>query len=309
MGMEERTRHYLDRFDQIVRERMIGNTYQFALFDCETEESYEYGSFREPMPWASIYKLFVIGALLQMVDQGIVDIGEPVTLRPDLYTNGEGIVKHFKHLNRLSVIDCCKFVVSTSDNVCSDTLHELVGNNRIACLIADAGCENSCLTDNIDTLIGRQLSGGHRWDQVSYMYSGQMFDNYQATITETLPKNHTTATDCNRLWRYLLSSAFTTSTLRLFLEIVRTHNLQSRIGRYANYCNSPKLGGKTGSMCAGIVMNETNLLYEPVSGKPLGFFSFLSNHNRQTYFQSQDVLACCGLELVNIYDPRMMQPE
>ena len=60
---------------------------------------------------------------------------------------------------------------------------------------------------------------------------------------------------------------------------------------------------KTGTLGAGFVMNEINLLYEPVTKQPLGFFSFFSQNNRLRFFELCDVLACAGLELAKVYGP------
>jgi hypothetical protein len=275
--------------------------YQFELYDLGTESSYARGAVDEAMPSGSVYKLFVIAAIVQMIDEGALQRNELLRLDPSLYRRGEGVLQQFSDLTHLSVVDCCKMVVATSDNVCADTLHALAGNQRIASMFAAAGCSRSRVTDNLDTLIGRLLAAPHRWSAPDYMYSSAMFENYESAIASVLPENHTTATDCNRMWRFLNATAYRPPARDLFFEIARTHNIHSRVSRYVNYCASPKMCGKTGSIGAGRVMNETNLIYDPHSKKPLGFFSFFSQHNREKYYAIYDVLACVGLELAKIY--------
>ena len=299
--MEARINHHLDRIEALLRERMPGSLYQFELLDVATMQAYGRGALAERMPWGSVYKLFVIAAAVQMIEEGLLQPDQPLRLEKERFTNGEGILRQFSHLTHLSVVDCCKMVVATSDNVCADTLHELVGNERVARLFVAAGCTQSRLTDNLDTLIGRLLAAPHRWDAPDYMYSAAMFANYETAIAAVLPDNCTTATDCNRLWQYLATNAYRPAAREVFFDIVRTHNVWSRTGRYPNYYTAPKLCGKTGSSGASTTMNETNLLYDPATRQPLGFFSFFSQHNRSRYYEVADVMGCAGLELAKVY--------
>ena len=301
--MPTRINYHLDAIEALVQARMPGSLYQFELYDLVTAQAYGRGALAEPMPWGSVYKLFVIAAAVQMIEEGLLQPDQQIRLEKDRFQHGEGILQQFSHLTHLSVVDCCKMIVATSDNICADTLHELVGNARVAQLFAAAGCTNSRLTDNLDTLIGRLLAAPHQWAAPDYMYSGAMNDAYETAIAEVLPDNCTTATDCNRLWKYLATAAFSAEGRELFFEIARTNNVWSRLGRYANYQSSLKLLGKTGSIGAGIVMNESLMLHSPKENQPLGFFSFYSQHNRIRYYEIYDVLACAGLELAKVYGP------
>ena len=301
--MEAHINRHLDVIETLIRERMPGSLYQFELLDLASGKSYGRGDATYPMLWGSVYKLFVIAAIVQMIDEGILQPEQLLHLDKVRFKYGEGIVKQFKHLTHLSVEDCCRMVIATSDNVCIDTLHELVGNERMARLFAAADCTHSRLTDNLNTLIGRLMAAPHQWATPDYMYSPAMFANYETAIADVLPDNCTTATDCNRLWHYLHTAAFSADAHALFFDIARTHNLHSRTSRYANYCASPKLSGKTGSIGPGVVMNETNLVYDPVTKESLGFFSFFSRHNRLSFYELYDVLAFAGLELAKVYAP------
>ena len=302
--MEARINQHLDRIEALIQARMPGSLYQFELFDLATNQAYARGPQPEAiMPWGSVYKLFVIAAVVQMIDEGLLLPEQLLLLEKDRFTHGVGVLQQFSHLTHLSVVDCCKMVVATSDNVCADTLHELVGNARVARLFAAAGCTHSRLTDNLDTLIGRLLAAPHQWAADDYMYSPEMFVNYEAAIADLLPGNCTTAHDCNRLWQHLHTTAFSPTGRELFFNIVHTYCMTGRVSYYANYGATPKLRGKTGSMGVSVVMTETTLLYDPTERQPLSFFTFLSQHNRLRYFELCDVLACAGLELAKVYAP------
>ncbi|MGI4875549.1 MAG: serine hydrolase [Janthinobacterium lividum] len=299
--METCINQQLDRIETLIRERMPGSLYQFELLDLGTGQAYGRGLQEALMPWGSVYKLFVIAAAVQMLGEGLLQPGQLLHLDKARFQHGEGILQQFSHLTRLSVVDCCKMVIATSDNVCADTLHELVGNERVARLFAAAGCTHSRLTDNLDTLIRRLLAAPHQWAAADYMYSPAMFANYEAAIAQVLPDNCITAHDCNRLWQHLHTAAFSPAAREVFFDIVQMNSMTRRVSYYANFCAMPKLRGKTGSIGAGVVMNETNLLYDPTTRQPLGFFSFFSQHNRLRYYELCDVLACAGLELAKVY--------
>ncbi|MFC6223776.1 serine hydrolase [Hymenobacter artigasi] len=299
--MTNRINQHLDAIEALVQTRMPGSLYQFELYDLATAQAYGRGALVEPMPWGSVYKLFVIAAAVQMIEEGLLQPDQQIRLEKDRFQHGEGILQQFSHLTHLSVVDCCKMIVATSDNICADTLHELVGNARVARLFVAASCTHSCLTDNLDTLIGRLLAAPHHWSTPGYMYSAEMFAAYEVVIADTLPDNCTTASDCNLLWQYLSGKAFGEQAREVFFDIVRTHNVWSRTGRYPNYYTMPKLSGKTGSLGAGTVMNETNMLYDPAAQKQLGFFSFFSQHNRLRYYEIADIMGCMGLELAKVY--------
>ena len=301
--MQARINRHLDRIEALILARMPGSRYQFELYDLATAQAYGRGALTERMPWGSVYKLFVIAAVVQMLDEGLLAPDQLLYLDRAQFQYGEGVLQQFSHLTHLSVVDCCKMVVATSDNVCADTLHALAGNERVARLFAAAGCTHSRLTDNLDTLIGRLLAAPHQWAAEDYLYSPEMFANYEAAIAEVLPDNCTTATDCNRLWQQLNMTAFSSAARKIFFDIVQMNSMTRRVGYYANFGAAPKLRGKTGYIGAGVVMNEINLLYDPATQQPLGFFSFFSQHNRLRYFELCDVLACAGLELAKVYAP------
>jgi hypothetical protein len=97
-----------------------------------------------------------------MLDEGLLAPDQQLYLDRMQFQYGEGVLQQFSHLTHLSVVNCCKMVVATSDNMCADTLHALAGNERVARLFA-AGCTHSRLTDNFDTPpTGRPAPVGRR---------------------------------------------------------------------------------------------------------------------------------------------------
>ena len=70
--MKVRINDHLDRIETLIQTRMPGSRYQFELLDLATSQDYGRGLRQKLMPWGSVYKLFVIAAVVQMLDEGLL---------------------------------------------------------------------------------------------------------------------------------------------------------------------------------------------------------------------------------------------
>ena len=301
--METPLTPHLDAIESLLRQRLPSSRYQFELYDVTTDQAHGRGALTESMAWASVYKLAVIATAVQLIDAGELRADQPLLLDKQRFRHGDGVLQTTQHLAHLSIADAARLIIATSDNVCSDTLHALVGPDRVAQLLVAAGCAHSRITDNVDSLVGPLLAVEHPWTTPGYLNSAAMFAAYEAPMAALLPGNHTTAPDCNRLWRYLATAAFSPAGRELFFNIVQTPSVWARLGRYANFLPWVKMSGKTGTLGLGAVLTESVVLYRQTAAEPLAFFTILTQHNRQPFYEVCEVLAQVGAELAALYQP------
>ncbi|MEM8885940.1 MAG: serine hydrolase, partial [Planctomycetota bacterium] len=93
-------------------------------------DAYVKGS-EDPYPLGSIFKLYVLAALAQEIDEGAISLDTVVTVREPLKSFPSGDTQHDRDGTKRKVSDLAAKMISISDNTATDLLIGLVGRGTI----------------------------------------------------------------------------------------------------------------------------------------------------------------------------------
>lgn len=132
----------------------------FCAVRLEDGESVELRA-DEPFPTASVIKVALCAAVLDLVARGEADLGQTVDLPPrDQRVAGGGILKQLE-LRSLSLRDAIELAITLSDNVATNALLEVIQADRLNDYLAGLGLEQTRMPGPVDfTHIGPGLEGG-----------------------------------------------------------------------------------------------------------------------------------------------------
>lgn len=83
------------------------------------------------LPLASVFKLYVLGALVEAVDGGGITWDDPVTVRDELVSLGEGPMAEVEPGTTLPVRQLALWMIRESDNTATDHLMDIVGREAV----------------------------------------------------------------------------------------------------------------------------------------------------------------------------------
>ncbi|WP_367824984.1 serine hydrolase [Streptomyces sp. LMG1-1-1.1] len=92
-----------------------------------------------PMPTGSVYKLFVLRALLAAIDEGRVGWDDEVTLTPELRSLPTGDMQELADGTRVSVRETAHKMIVLSDNTAADLVMDLLGRDAVERALGPAG--------------------------------------------------------------------------------------------------------------------------------------------------------------------------
>lgn len=100
-----------------------------AAVDIRTKENESIVSYNENMvfPTASTIKIFVLGAVLEQVQAGVLSLDDEITMEASQQIGGSGILKEFKIGSLYSIKDTATAMIVLSDNTATNMLIDLVG--------------------------------------------------------------------------------------------------------------------------------------------------------------------------------------
>lgn len=78
-------------------------------------------------PTASTIKIFILGALLEMVEAGKCSLSDEIVMKPEDQVGGSGILKEFTSGRKYPVKDVAMAMIILSDNTATNMLVDLVG--------------------------------------------------------------------------------------------------------------------------------------------------------------------------------------
>ncbi|WP_241533953.1 serine hydrolase [Clavibacter michiganensis] len=93
----------------------------------------------EARPIGSIVKLYVLGALVQAVEEGRIGWDDPLTVTDDVRSLPSGELQDAPTGTVVSVRDTAEKMISISDNTATDMLIQAVGRERVEAALADLG--------------------------------------------------------------------------------------------------------------------------------------------------------------------------
>lgn len=292
--------HTINKIDVLIKQQLPESKYQFELHDLATNTKHFRG-LDEPFHWGSVYKLFVVAEIIKMSEEGLFKMDDEIDLNKEKYVNGNGIGKYLSHVNKLSYTDACKMVMAVSDNLCADELLNIVSLERLNNLFKNAGCHNSKLSVNLDTMVKDLFKGIENNVGVNYFHSNEYFGHFQKSLSELLKDSHTSVKDINVCFKFIMNNYLSEQGTNLLKEFVLLPNVHSRIAYYLPFGNY-LLKGKTGMLGIGIVNNENVAIIHKETKKTVGYFAINTKDNEKRYFQTNDTIGLIGLEIVKLYE-------
>lgn len=299
MEQIELIEHTINKIDDLIKEQLPESKYQFELHDLATNTKHFRG-YDEPFHWGSIYKFFVVVEIYKMAEKNEISLNDTIYLNKTKYTKGVGFIRFLENLGSISISDCCKILISTSDNVCADTLTELVTTNRLNALFKTINCHNSLVSDNLYEIVSLLINNEHDYYNTSYIYSNQFYNNFEKSLSILLTRNYTTVTDLNKMFHFILHNYLKDPTN--FISLVNVPNVHSRFSQYMGFHKGISFIGKTGTLGFGIVSNEAAIIYDIPNKKTLGYISILTKNNRKKKYKSFDTLALIAIEIGRLYE-------
>ncbi len=110
----------------------------------------------EPLPVASAFKLYVLGAVADAVAAGPLSWDQPVTIRDELDSPGSGDTQQEPDGSTRPLRELALRMISVSDNTATDHLIDLVGRDAVEAALADFGHADPAAT--LPLLTTREMS-------------------------------------------------------------------------------------------------------------------------------------------------------
>lgn len=147
----------------------------------------------EIFPTASTIKVFILGALLEEVQNGKFSLSDLITMQPEQQVGGSGVLKEFSAGSQYPIRDVAMCMIILSDNTATNMIIDLLGGvEKVNAHIKKSGLSNTELRNRIDfDAIGNDvhnlavttakeftdyLSLIAKWDILSVELSNVMFD-------------------------------------------------------------------------------------------------------------------------------------
>lgn len=290
----------INKIDDLIKEQLPESKYQFELYDLNTNTKHFRG-YDEPFHWGSVYKLFVVAEIIKMSEEGLFKMDDEIELHKQLYTHGNGIMKSMTHLKKLSYLDACKMVISSSDNLCADELLNIVTIERVNKLFKIAKCTLSKLTDNLDTLVRNLFSTLPKSLNSTYIFSDEFYSYYDFKLKQVLLENYCSVSNVNTCFHFISNGYLNPTNTSVFKDCLMGVNVWTRLNYYC-YFSQFGLKGKTGTLGFGITNNETVSIIRKSDQIIVGYFTINTKNNKVRYQQSNDILGLIGLEIANLYE-------
>lgn len=99
------------------------------------------------LPTASTFKLFVLCELFNQVAQGKLNLDQPVTPTPDMWSGGDGVLRAMPTFPTLSAHQMAILMMIVSDNVATIASTDLVGPHNVTQTMRDWGLHDTDIHD------------------------------------------------------------------------------------------------------------------------------------------------------------------
>jgi beta-lactamase class A len=151
------SRETLDNHIQRRVARFSGRVGVYAK-DITSGEVYTHRS-EELFPAASLFKVFVLVELMRRVEEGTIRLDDRLTVdRKGISSSGPGVLRYLQDLPEVSVNDCCRLMVTWSDDVATDLLLKMIELDRIGRTLSELGLSRSHVAGNC-TLMKYRMAG------------------------------------------------------------------------------------------------------------------------------------------------------
>ena len=143
--------------EEAVAELEMQGTVRFLAASVDDGEctSVEGTDSNDQMPLGSIFKLYVLQAVVVGVESGELSWDQPVLIRDELDSLPSGTTQDVPAGTELSVRELAELMISISDNTATDHLIDLVGREAVEQAVVDSGHSDPQL--NVPFLTTREL--------------------------------------------------------------------------------------------------------------------------------------------------------
>lgn len=123
-----------------------GITWSVNAFDIDSGAEVLSYEPKGALDTASIGKVFLLHSVLRLEAEGLLDLEEQVTRRPNERMDNSGLW-HLLQADTLSIYDLCTLIGAVSDNAATNTMCRRVGLDLIRAHTSDLGMVDSSLDD------------------------------------------------------------------------------------------------------------------------------------------------------------------
>jgi len=143
-----------EAFERLADLGTVGvNTAEIVDGECVAVESVAGG---EPVPIASVFKLYVLAALGEAIADGEVAWEDEIEIRDELKSVPSGVLQDRPAGEMVTVLEAAELMISISDNTATDHLIDLLGRENIESVMAAYG--HSAPDLNTPLLTTRELT-------------------------------------------------------------------------------------------------------------------------------------------------------
>lgn len=100
----------------------------------------------DPVPVASVFKLWVLDAVARAIERGTLAWDTPVAIRDELRSDPSGEVFGYPTGKQVSVTALAELMISISDNTATDHLIDTVGRDAVSAVIAELAPDGALRT-------------------------------------------------------------------------------------------------------------------------------------------------------------------
>ena len=115
----------------------------FLAYPKKSSESYIYNS--KPMRSASMIKVFILAAVMEKVQNGEIDIDEPIILQSSDKVGGAGVLAGYASGTELSLREVLRLMITESDNTATNIVIDRIGMSAINNYISKNGYGDTIL--------------------------------------------------------------------------------------------------------------------------------------------------------------------
>lgn len=218
-------------------------------------------------PTASVYKIYTLAALFEMIEQGEARLEERYPLMDCNKSIGSGVLYEMTSGIALSLYDYAYLMMVISDNTAADTLFKFVGTKRVNSLLQkyelfDTRYEMTCY-DMLCKYWGYEAKPGiHNAEYFGAEHPTLWNTDYFAGRSEE--NNLTSTADTTKFFSKLYKGEMVSQEAsRQMIDIMKLLQTNSRIPKYltSEPSNGVSVAHKTGTMDR--VANDCGVVYTP----------------------------------------------
>lgn len=240
---------------------------------------------------ASVFKVPILLTLYKQVHAGKIDLTKQVAIHREDHVPGSGILQEMDPGIEVTIKDLATLMTIVSDNLATDKIYHLVGQETIEKNMHDLGftdisVKHSCW-ELLCLSVGLDPNEDHDdiYEELEKrLYSDKMYDDY--VLQTNQPNNLCTPKAMTRLLELVANGEYVSQACSEdILDILFRQQLTNRIPSRLPY--AAKVANKTGTLNSGV--NDAGIVYLP-EDKGAFIISVFSVGNDK-YYKGAEIIA------------------